>query len=213
MSIFTAPGIASVFRYAQGLKIAFMLKLRTAVAISAKKQSLYFQTRYGKYIIRKYRPRGSRHDKNSGSNVSFREFVQYLINEGLDQNNSNEHWKPIFELCHPCRLNYTFIGRYEKFEEDSQILLQMIGAPSVQFPRTRSSGTSGILKYYYQQLSLTEIEKLYRLYEYDFKLFGYDLENILGYDIGQVVLINKMIIKHRCFFLICLIKHTGTLYE
>lgn len=123
-------------------------------------------------------------DLKTGSNVSFREFVQYLINEGLEEEASNEHWKPIYQLCRPCTLNYTFIGKYEKFDEDAQILLQMIDAPEIRFPKTRSGGTSEILTLYYQQLSLSEIERLYRLYENDFKLFGYSLEDILGFDIG-----------------------------
>lgn len=142
------------------------------------------QSRYGKYIIKKYRPQASANDLKTGSNVLFREFVQYLINEGIEGPTSNEHWKPIYQLCLPCTLNYTFVGKYEKFDEDSQILLDMIDAPEIQFPKTRSGGTSDILKHYYQQLSLSEIEKLYRLYEYDFKLFGYTLEDILGFDIG-----------------------------
>lgn len=140
----------------------------------------YFQERYGRYIIKKYRKHAAEHDLKTGCNVSFREFVQYLINEGL----TNEHWKSIFELCRPCSVNYTFIGKYEKFEEDSQALLDMVGAPYLVFPHTRSGGTSDVLRKYYQQLSLGEIERLYRLYEFDFKMFGYDLENILGFDIG-----------------------------
>lgn len=120
----------------------------------------------------------------TGCNVTFREFIQYLINEGLIDGNANEHWRPIYELCHPCSVNYTFIGKYERFEEDSQALLDMIGAPFLVFPHTRSSGTSDILKHYYQQLALSEIEGLYRLYELDFKMFGYTLENILGFDFG-----------------------------
>lgn len=139
------------------------------------------QARYGKYIIKKYRKKASIQDLKTGGNVMFREFIQYLINEGL---NANEHWKPIYQLCQPCSVNYTFIGKYERFEEDSQALLDMIQAPFLIFPHTRSSGTSDILKHYYQQLSLREIEELYRLYQYDFQMFGYSLENILGFDFG-----------------------------
>lgn len=65
------------------------------------------------------------------------------------------------------------------------MLLEMIGAPSsLAFPQTRNGGTRGVLKGYFQELSLGEIEGLYRLYELDFRLFGYGLEDILGFDIG-----------------------------
>lgn len=120
-----------------------------------------------------------------GHNVSFEEFVRYLIYEGMVNDSINEHWKPIYKLCHPCSLNYTFVGKYEKFDDDSQVLLNLIDAPrNISFPHTKSSQTSQRLRYYYQQLSLNNIERLYRLYEHDFKLFGYNLESILGFDIG-----------------------------
>lgn len=144
----------------------------------------YFQVRIGRYIIKKYRQNPTKEELEKGDNVSFREFVRYLIDEKLGGESANEHWKPIYQLCFPCALNYSFIGKYETFEEDSQAVLTMIGAAHVQFPRSRPSQTLNRLKRYFQQLSLTEIESLYRLYEIDFKLFGYDLESILGYDIG-----------------------------
>lgn len=60
----------------------------------------------------------------------------------------------------------------------------MIQAPPITFPHPKTSQTAEILKYYFMQLSLDDIEKLYRKYQLDFKLFGYNLEHILGFDIG-----------------------------
>ncbi|KAJ8982222.1 hypothetical protein NQ317_013524 [Molorchus minor] len=53
--------------------------------------SKYFQSRYGRHIIRRYRPNASKSDLLSGANVNFREFVIYLLKEGA---NTNEHWTP-----------------------------------------------------------------------------------------------------------------------
>lgn len=142
------------------------------------------QARIGRYIIKNYRKNATKEDIQNGNNVTFREFVHYLIHEGSSSDMTNEHWTPIHQLCHPCTLNYSFIGKYEKLEEDSKIVLNMIGAPSITFPRSRPSQTFERLKHYLQQLSMDDIIKLYRVYEVDFKLFGYNLENILGYDIG-----------------------------
>lgn len=110
--------------------------------------------------------------------------MQYLIAEGIKNDTANEHWKPIHQLCYPCSVNYTFIGKYEKFEEDATIILDMVNAPYVIFPHSKSSQTSEKLRRYLRQLSLSDIEKLYRIYEIDFRLFGYNLESILGFDIG-----------------------------
>lgn len=60
----------------------------------------------------------------------------------------------------------------------------MIGAPSIEFPVTRTGHTREKLRYYLQQLSIYEIQDLYKLYEYDFKLFGYGLEDVLGFDLA-----------------------------
>ncbi|KAF2879410.1 hypothetical protein ILUMI_26759 [Ignelater luminosus] len=144
----------------------------------------YFQARIGRYIIKNYRPNATETDLRNGDNVSFQEFVQYLVAEGIKNDTANEHWKPIHQLCYPCSLNYTFIGKYEKFEEDASIILDMVNAPYVIFPHSKSSQTSEKLRQYLRQLSLSDIEKLYRIYEIDFRLFDYNLESILGFDIG-----------------------------
>ncbi|XP_066255511.1 carbohydrate sulfotransferase 11-like isoform X2 [Euwallacea similis] len=143
--------------------------------------SRYFQARYGKHIIKKYRPTATIADQNSGDNVSFAEFVTYLLNEGVD---TNEHWTPIYDLCLPCQLNYTFIGHYETLSQDAQTILDMVGAPPVVFPVTRAGHTKDKLKEYFQQLSIFTIEHLYKNYLSDFKLFGYGLEDLLGYDLA-----------------------------
>lgn len=144
----------------------------------------YFQARIGRYIIKNYRPNATENDLKNGDNVSFHEFVQYLTTEGIKNDTANEHWKPIYQLCYPCLINYTFIGKYEKFEEDSNVIMNMINAPYVLFPHSKSSQTSEKLRQYLRQLSLNDIEKLYKMYEIDFKLFGYNLESVLGFDIG-----------------------------
>ncbi|CAG9767762.1 unnamed protein product [Ceutorhynchus assimilis] len=143
--------------------------------------SKYFQARYGKHIIKKYRSAATESDLDSGANVSFPEFVTYLLNEGVD---SNEHWAPIYDLCLPCTLNYTFIGHYETLAQDSKTILEMVDAPPIVFPVTRAGHTRDKLREYFQQLSIFNIEHLYKKYLPDFKLFGYGLEDLLGYDLA-----------------------------
>ena len=45
--------------------------------------------------------------------MKFEEFVQYVVHDahrGYDQ--LDEHWKPQYDICHPCHINYDFIGHY-----------------------------------------------------------------------------------------------------
>lgn len=139
-----------------------------------------FQDRYGRYIIKKYRLEASTVE-GGGENVTFHEFVSYLIKEGTS---TNEHWMSVYDLCFPCSINYTLIGHYETLAEDTKTVLDMIGASQIRFPVQRSGHTKDVLKYYFQQLSIHEIRLLYQLYEKDFNLFGYNLEDIIGYDLG-----------------------------
>ncbi|XP_068899892.1 carbohydrate sulfotransferase 11-like isoform X2 [Tenebrio molitor] len=140
----------------------------------------YFQLRYGKSIIKKYRANATDSDLQTGVNVTFREFVLYILDGGAGD---NEHWAPVYDLCHPCSLNYSFIGRYETLAEDARALLDMIGAPSVAFPYSKPANTSYRLRTYFQQLSMKDIRELYKMYEHDFRLFGYTLEDLLGFDL------------------------------
>jgi chondroitin 4-sulfotransferase 11 len=61
----------------------------------------------------------------------------------------------------------------------------MIGADNITFPKVaRTSGTSEKLQQYLDQLPLGLIRNLYKLYEKDFKLFDYHLDDILGFELG-----------------------------
>ncbi|XP_050316019.1 carbohydrate sulfotransferase 11 [Anthonomus grandis grandis] len=143
--------------------------------------SKYFQSRYGKYILKKYRPSATPEELESGVNVTFTEFVSFLLNDGVD---TNEHWTPIYDLCLPCSLNYSFIGHYETLSQDAKTILDMVDAPSLVFPVTRAGHTRDRLREYFQQLSIFSIEHLYKKYLADFKLFGYGLEDLIGYDLA-----------------------------
>lgn len=61
------------------------------------------QFRYGRYIVKTYRKDPTREDVENGDNVTFREFVKFLIEE----HDTNEHWRPIDQLCHPSCLRTT----------------------------------------------------------------------------------------------------------
>ncbi|KAJ8982221.1 hypothetical protein NQ317_013523 [Molorchus minor] len=73
----------------------------------------------------------------------------------------------------------------------------MVGAPAVVFPQTRNGHTRDHLRAYFQQLSIYEIHALYKLYEPDFRLFGYNLEDILGFELNWPLLMGYRSLVNR----------------
>ncbi|XP_072937088.1 carbohydrate sulfotransferase 11 [Epargyreus clarus] len=147
----------------------------------------YFQDRVGKRIIRAFRQNPSNESLELGHDVTFREFALFLTNksEQLADVVNNEHWQPITNLCHPCLIKYTLVGKYETLLDDSLLALNTINASHIQFPRlAHTSGTAEKLQKYFSQLELPLIRRLYKLYKYDYRVFNYDLENIVGFDLG-----------------------------
>ncbi|MCJ8743582.1 hypothetical protein PDJAM_G00095600 [Pangasius djambal] len=139
-----------------------------------------YQHKYGAEIIRRYRKGYAKNAKVAGDDVTFAEFVRYLLDEDLER--MNEHWMPISNLCQPCAVQYNFIGSYERLESDAAYVLERVGAPQhVQFPERQAwykPVTKETLHYYLCTVPQKLLRELLPKYILDFSLFGYPLPNI-----------------------------------
>ncbi|KAG8036506.1 hypothetical protein G9C98_003828 [Cotesia typhae] len=160
---------------------AYRNKFETKDEISAK----YFQTRFGRRIIKNYRRNPSKESLAKGDDVTFSEFVDFITDKNIN-GTSNEHWKPIYQLCLPCDVNYNLISKYETLAEDAMEILERIGAGSLTFPMRASSNepTAGKLEHYYSMLTYKQMKKLAKMYKMDLKLFEYSLEQVLGFSLA-----------------------------
>ncbi|XP_073931541.1 carbohydrate sulfotransferase 12 isoform X2 [Castor canadensis] len=119
----------------------------------------------------------------AGLRVSFANFIQYLLDPHTETLAPfNEHWRQVYRLCHPCQIDYDFVGKLETLDEDAAQLLRLLRVDArLHFPpsyrnRTASSWEEG----WFAGIPLAWRRQLYKLYEADFVLFGYPKpENLL----------------------------------
>ncbi|XP_028300323.1 carbohydrate sulfotransferase 14 [Gouania willdenowi] len=139
-----------------------------------------YQRNYGVEIIKRYRNGGLADESERGDDVTFLEYVRYLLDEDVEQ--MNEHWMPMYNLCQPCAISYDFIGSHEHLERDAEFVLQQIGAPlSVRFPVRQSwykPVTKETLHYYLCSLPQKLRRDLLSKYVLDFVLFAYPFPNV-----------------------------------
>jgi len=63
--------------------------------------------------------RGINNEKVCTHNVTFSEFVEYIGKQIESGKCLDGHFSQSVQHCDPCRFNYTFIGKYETFKEDT----------------------------------------------------------------------------------------------
>ncbi|XP_029102200.1 carbohydrate sulfotransferase 11-like isoform X2 [Scleropages formosus] len=144
-----------------------------------------FHKRYGTKIIRRHRADPQPEALERGDDVSFEEFVYYLVDPHTQREEPfNEHWERIHSLCHPCLIHYDVIGKYETLEQDSRYVLQLAGVDSqVQFPTTgkHTRTTGDMAAQFFNNISPFYQRKLYNLYRMDFLLFNYSVPSYLTF--------------------------------
>ena len=136
----------------------------------------YFQRKYGSMIVDRYRKHPNISSLALGNDVSFDEFVKYLIDPvTISENKLNAHWEHFHKMCHPCHINYNAVGKFETFEEDSQNILKDLGSERLAFPKNLSGNrTKASFHKNYDFMSPEDFNKLLKTYQLDFEIFGYD---------------------------------------
>ena len=139
-----------------------------------------YQMRYGRKIIAKYRPGASNESLSTGSDVTFKEFVQFVL-DGVEKKRPwmDPHWMPASLFCQPCSNDYDYYSLIETLGEDSVAVLSALGAPqSLRLPHGNVGHKSLSNEQLYSQLPRIYVEKLLKLYETDYSLFGHDIPDV-----------------------------------
>ncbi|XP_045175919.2 carbohydrate sulfotransferase 11-like [Mercenaria mercenaria] len=74
--------------------------------------------------------RGIRREKLKtvcGHDITFPEFIKYVIHTLETRTNIDPHWIEMERNCYPCEMKYDFVGKMEDFQEDSTQILNKLG--------------------------------------------------------------------------------------
>lgn len=61
-----------------------------------------------------------------GNDITFPEFIKYVIRTLETRKDIDPHWVEMEKNCYPCEMNYDFIGKMERFQEDSKYILRKL---------------------------------------------------------------------------------------
>ncbi|XP_041840319.1 carbohydrate sulfotransferase 12-like, partial [Melanotaenia boesemani] len=147
----------------------------------------YFYVNFGRYILQLYGnlsnpPRTADEAFALSVRPSFYNFIQYLLDPKTEKMEPFEpHWRQMYRLCHPCFIEYDFVGHQETLQEDAQELLKLLKLEDeIKFPPSYDNMTThSFIKEWFRVVPLEDRRKLYKLYEGDFMLFGYRRPSVL----------------------------------
>ncbi|XP_069806233.1 carbohydrate sulfotransferase 9-like [Dendropsophus ebraccatus] len=118
---------------------------------------------------------------DSKANITFEHFARFITKENPFYRDT--HWKPMYQLCDPCNIQYDFIGKFETLEQDADYVLRTIGAPpNMKYPAIKqhsneSRTNEDITISYLEMLSPILFRKLMKVYNLDFPMFEYSYYN------------------------------------
>ena len=152
--------------------------------------SVFFQRKYGRAIINMMRPNASEEVKANGTDVTFTEFIKYIIASNQANRLLNVHWTPYHRLCQPCQIKYDFVGKFETLEADANWVISKVSGKKCpfRFPSENLSPRMSIksVMRYYRDLGANVMSDLYDMFQSDFDMFSYEIQRVAR--TGQIVI-------------------------
>lgn len=125
-------------------------------------------SRYTSAMLDRYR----QEHPNATDDITFTKFIYYVLS--LRDEARNEHWKSYEGLCHPCAVDYDFIGHFENLGQEAQYVLKKTGLEKiVAFPPIISLNTSRKVLEKYSEVPQHMILQLGDAFKNDLEMFNY----------------------------------------
>ena len=117
-------------------------------------------------------------DPNSDDEVTFKKFLYYVSGTGF---NRDRHWRTYDTLCHPCDIQYDFIGHFDDMPDEAPYILRQTGMDRVAtFPDFITHNTTSKLLEQYALIPKEKIVELAKAFREDFEMFSYDFPGPLS---------------------------------
>ena len=140
-----------------------------------------FHLNYGRAIVKKYRQNPTESALESGSDVTFVEFVRFVIDRYNAGEKLDNHWATMGTLCDPYDIHYDYIGAFENLTEDVKLVIERIHDDKCDIEFLTSSGSSQkqivptmLTLEYISLLNLQQFCTILKIYQDDFEYFQYD---------------------------------------
>ena len=105
---------------------------------------------------------------------TFSEYVQFLNLTNLKK--TNEHFRPIIHLCHPCVINYNFYGNFKLLPNDANAVLEHFKLnlsyyDNKSFISHISYKTSDLVTKYFSELTASQKKALFYSFAYELDFY------------------------------------------
>jgi chondroitin 4-sulfotransferase 11 len=138
----------------------------------------FYYTRYGRQIVKSQRDNDTTFANRD--EPTFAEFLKHLVKTRI----FDEHWRPFTAECDPCNMNYQIILKMESLGEEQLFLATKQNLPDHLFTVSskgwllQNKNPNGrtehkYAKQYYGEVTKELLQKVYKVYEEDFRLFDY----------------------------------------
>ncbi|XP_063056099.1 carbohydrate sulfotransferase 12-like [Engraulis encrasicolus] len=160
------------------------VKLISAFRNKFEERNDVFYKLYARDMLKKYGkcpkpPASFTESLASGIRPKSSHFIQYLLDPETEKRGPYDpHWRQVYRMCHPCQINYDFVGKLETLDEDAEHLLRILRVDNVvNFPVSGRKQTTISWEQdseYFASIPYEWRRQLNKLYQADFRLFGYD---------------------------------------
>ena len=136
----------------------------------------YFLMKYGKFIVKRFRPNATSESLRRGHDVTFPEFLSYVISRKDIPIKMDTHWRPQHLMCHFCQIEYDFVGKLEQMSVHGRYILErFIGASDVELLISNTATRSNTEQGYYKDIPENMMTEIIDIYRKDFEYFDYDM--------------------------------------